>query len=59
MQKRPELENLLALGKGLRWSGAFSTETSNLEYRKQEAADLRVEPSILWRVERNMEKQWK
>ena len=49
----PELENLVVLGKGLRWSGALSTATGNEECRKQEAADLRVEPPRLWRVERN------
>ena len=30
-EERPELENLVVLGKGLRWSGAFSTETGNEE----------------------------
>ena len=52
-EERPELENLVVLGKGLRWSCAFSTETGNEECRKKRAADLRVEPSRLWRVERN------
>ena len=35
---------LVVLGKGLRWSGAFSTATGDEKCRKQEAADLRVEP---------------
>ena len=41
-EERPELENLVVLGKGLRWSCAFSTDTGNEECRKQEAADLLV-----------------
>ena len=41
-EERPELENLVILGKGLCWSGAFNTETGNEECRKQEAADFRV-----------------
>ena len=52
-RKRHELGKLVVLGKGLRRSSAFSAETGNEECRKQEAADLRVEPSRLWRVEGN------
>ena len=52
-EKRPELDNLVVLGKGPLRSSAFSAETSNEECREQEAADLRVEPSRLWRVERS------
>ena len=34
-EEQPELENLVVLGKGLRWSVAFSTETGNVECRKK------------------------
>ena len=43
----PSWRTLVVLGKGLRRSGTVSAETSNEECRKQQAADLRVEPSRL------------
>ena len=52
-EERPELENLVVLGRGLRWSSAFSTETGNEVCRKQEAANLRVELSRIRCDERN------
>ena len=41
-EEQPELENLVVLGEGLSWCGAFSAETVNEECRKQEATDFRV-----------------
>ena len=52
-EERPELENLIVLGKGLRWSSAFSTGTGNEECRKLEAADLSFDISRIQCDERN------
>ena len=52
-EERPELEDLVVLGKRLRWSSAFSAESDDEDSRKQEATDRRVEPSGLRCNERN------
>ena len=41
-EERPELENLVVLGKGLRWSSAFSTGTGNEECRKKRKQPISV-----------------
>ena len=55
MRERPESENLVVLGKGPCRCSALIAETGDEECRKQEAADLRIEPSTFRCDEREID----
>ena len=57
-KNRPELENLVEFGKGLRWCGAHSSQTSDEECRKPETDGLRdTSPTRPWRDTNEMDQE--
>ena len=53
-EERPELENLVVLGKGLLLRGTYSAETGDEKRGKQATADRRDEsPTLFWSDERD------